>query len=158
MDTTVQICGVDYPSCELIQHNTFCGIKTLEKIFWLFPVCDEGGGEIKSLPPYLPHEIRAVTLEPPDLTQQYPETVKELFVTRRSYFSAATLQKHQSQYRDAFLLTEDQFQKERNRILSEPLEDFAQDPRTREIVWDRLGTVELANQVGYRKKTASSRR
>ena len=149
METTVQICGIEYPSCELIQHTTFCGIKTPEKTFWLFPVCDERGMEIKSLPPYLPRVIRAVTLEPPDLTQRYPETVKELFDTRRSYFGTATLQKYQSQYPDAFLLTEERFQKERNRILSEPLEVFERDPFTRQMIWDRHGTVELANQVGY---------
>lgn len=149
MESTVQICGVDYPSCELIQRGTFSGIKTPEKTFWLFPVCDDGGREIKSLPPYLPRKIRAVTLEPPDLTQQYPGTIKELFDKRRSYFGTATLQKYQSQYPDAFLLTEERFQQERNRILSESLEDFTNDPRTREIVWDRHGTAELANQVGY---------
>ena len=149
METTVQICGVDYPSCELVQHSTFGGIKTPEKTFWLFPVCDDAGREIKSLPPYLPRKIRAVTLEPPDLTKQYPETVRELFDKRRSYFNTATLQKYQSQYPDTLWLTEERFQKERSRILGETLEDFTRDPRARQMIWDRHGTKQLANQVGY---------
>jgi hypothetical protein len=109
MNTTVRICGVDYPASERVQDGTFWGIKTSGKTFWLFPVCDEKGNEIQSLPPYLPCEIKAVTVEPPNLTQQHPETVKKLFEQRRAYFATATLPEYLKQYPNVCWLTAEQF-------------------------------------------------
>ena len=129
MQTTVRICGVEYADCERVQDGEFCGIKTLGKTFWLFPVCDENGGEIQSLPPYLPCVIRAVTVESPDLTKQFPKTVQKIFEKRRDYFAKTTTL-------DCYLKdnpplpeppTEEQFQNDRNRIMSEPLKDFKRD-------------------------------
>ena len=149
MDSTVRIEGVEYAPCEILQSGEYCGIKTPEKTFWVYPVCDDEGREIKSLPPFLPREIRAVTVKSPDLTQRYPETVKEFFDKRRSYFNAATLQTYVNQYPNENRLTEEQFQTARREILNEPMEEFAQDSRTRQMVWDRHGTVALANEMGY---------
>jgi hypothetical protein len=98
MNTTVQIEGVEYAPCEIVQSGDYWGIKTPKMTFWAFPVCDEGGHEIKSLPPFLPREIKGVTTKTPDLTHKHPDTVKRLFEKRRSYFSTATLQTYVSQY------------------------------------------------------------
>ena len=149
MQTSVRIEGVDYTPCEVVRSAAYWGIKTPDKTFWTFPACDHEGNEIKDLPPYLPCEIRPVTNEVPDLTGRYPDTVKDLFCKRRSYFEAATLKEYISQYPHDSFLTEDEFEQARKQILSEPLEKFMLDPLLRLQIWHQHGTQELANQIGY---------
>lgn len=149
MENAVRIEGIEYAPCEIHESGGYWGIKTPEKTFWVFPGCDDEGREVRSLPPFLPVEIRSVTIETPDLTREHPETIKELFDKRRSYFNMATLQTYLSQYPNERWLTEEQFLKARLEILAEPLDDFARSRFARQLIWDRHGTRQLANQHGY---------
>src|SRR5262245_18495336 len=118
MQTTVCICGTEHLACERVQDGAYWGIKTPQKTFWVFPVSDEDGNEVKSLPPYLPRALRKVTLTPPDLTARYPETVKEIFEIRRTYFAAATRTEYLKHSPNECCISADQYEKERSRIVN----------------------------------------
>jgi len=148
---TVRICGIVYSHCERVQDEGHWGIKTPQKTFWLFPVCDEHGRKVQSLPPFLPNEIRPVTIVPPDLTGQYPETVRKIFNIRRKYFTKTI--KYKKYLADNPNLretpTRQQFAKERKRILAESLTEFTRDRDLQLMVWHEHGTTEIAIQYGY---------
>lgn len=127
------------------------GNQNPAKNVWLFPSSDENGNEIQSLPPYLPRVIKSVTVQAPDLTKHFPKTVKKIFELRRKYFTQTTTLDSYLNDNPLFRepTTEEQFRKDRNRIISEPLKDFKQDPLLRLMLWNEHGTAEIANQFGY---------
>jgi len=151
MQSTVRICGVDYPSCERVQDGPYCGIKTPGKTFWLFPVCDDDGRAITTLPPFLPREISPVTNEVPDLTKEYPQTVKTVFEVRQNYYlKTATHKQYLAENPDiSDPPTEEDFEKGRSLILSQSLAEFSVTARARSAVWLKYGTAEIASHHGY---------
>ncbi len=163
---TVRICGQDCPNCEWVDGDSW-GIKTPDTIYWLFPVCDEYGNEVKSHPPQLPAEIGTVIHDTPDLTWQFPETVKELFTQRRGYFTrTTTLAAYRRDHPDTHNRTgkrphaEAAFRKFRKRILAESLENFARRPDTRQKAFVRHGIHHLleGDAAGLAMMLGSNRR
>ncbi|MSU62124.1 MAG: hypothetical protein EXS31_06970 [Pedosphaera sp.] len=151
MQTTVRICGVDYPDCEVVEHGEHWGIKTQGKIFWVFLECDHDGNEITMLPPFLPREIRAVTNQVPDLTGGFPETVKNIFAQRLAYFT-------RTETLEQFLAdrpnicnppTQEEFTQGRKVILAQSLDEFRRTGTAQFDVWLKHGTREIADQHGY---------
>ena len=101
---------------------------------------------------FLPVAIRRVTVEVPDLTKQHEDTVKELFDKRLAYFNRTTTLKNYLQDSPGICnppVDEAAFDVGRKRILAESLDAFARDPLTRQLVWGKHGTHELAAQYGY---------
>lgn len=155
MPNPIRICGVDYPDCSVVCQGKWCGLMTPKSAFWLWPKCDDRGNEINEgnpIPPFPPREIRRITCRIPDLTQQFPDTVKELFKKRLSYFTRTTTLKEYLKGSPGLVnppVDEEAFQAGRQRLLTESLDDFARDRFARELVWHEHGTQEIADQHGY---------
>ena len=89
-----------------------------------------------------------MTTAVPDLTAQYPETVKELYYLQRGYHENLTLENHLQKFPGDSWMTAEQFEEAKARILNQTFKDFSGSARARDHVWQRHGTPQLAEQVG----------
>ena len=124
------------------------GIRAGGRVYWMFPAVRWPDGKFEPLLPIGPTVIRRVTTEVPDLTAQFPETVKVFFDQRRADYAKITQAEHGKKYADDDWLTPEQFEETRKRILAETLEEFTRTRRARDYVWAKHGPPELAGKLG----------
>jgi hypothetical protein len=144
---TIKVDGKDYPYRGLVHAGK--GILTEDRVFIMFPAVRWDGSPVEPLPLIGPREIHRVTARTPDLTQQHPEIVKEIFELRRRYHERITLEEHVKEYPSDGWFTEAEFETARARIMAESLGEFAQTERARHAVWTEHRTPELAERFGY---------
>lgn len=124
-------------------------IKAGGRIFVMFPAARLDGRPLEPLPLIGPCELRRVTTEVPDLTNDHPDTVKKIFEQRRAYYENITRDAHLEQYPNDGWITAEQFKSGRARIIEESLEEFARSEEAKEAVWLAHGTDEMAERFGY---------
>jgi hypothetical protein len=125
------------------------GIRAGGRIFVMYPALGTDAQPIGKLPLVGPYEIRRVTIEVPDLTKDYPETVRRIFEKRRAYYQNVTRVEHLKKYPESDGITRKKFQKAKSQIVAESLDDFTATGRARREVWKHHGTDELAKRSGY---------
>jgi class 3 adenylate cyclase len=124
------------------------GIKSGGHMFLMFPAARSGGLPIDPMPPIGPREIRRVTTEYPDLTAEYPETVKTFYQKRQGYHRGVTYEQWCKEWPQSAWISAEEFERGRQKIVSQTLEEFAKTNRAKERVWNEHGTQEIGDRIG----------
>jgi class 3 adenylate cyclase len=146
---TIKIDGEEQPYDCLTEDRK--GIKSAGRIFYMFPAARGTGGvssSIEPLPPIGPREISRVTVEYPDLTADYPETVKDFYQKRQDYHRDVSYEQWCKDCPQDSWMSREDFERGRQKLLSETLEEFAKTNRVKEMVWREHGTEEMAEKIG----------
>jgi hypothetical protein len=142
---TVKIDGKEYAYLGLSQDCSTINLKGRD--FVMFPAVRSDGDQLE-LPQIGPYEIRQITTMPPDLTGQHHREIKEMFEERKEYYSNANYDEHLKHLsRDAWI-SKDEFEDERQRVLTETFSQFSKSKPVREAIWLKYYDPEKAEEIG----------
>lgn len=146
---TIRIDGEEKPYDGLTEDRR--GIKSDGSIFWMFAAAGGSGGRslpIEPLPPIGPREIWRVTAEYPDLTADHPETVKAFYQKRQDYHRDVSYEQWRKDCPQDAWMSPEEFERGRQKLLSETFEEFAKTNRVKEMIWREHGTEAMAEKIG----------
>jgi hypothetical protein len=150
--TKFKVDGEEFEYCGLTEDRR--GIIVPSGIIWTFPWVRTSKAHVLARPvdrlePYAPSQLHRVTFDYPDLTPEFPHTVVEAYERQRTYHRNVSFDEHVKNYPDDRAFGSEEFEQARQRIVAQPVEEYARSREAKTAVWQKHGSNEMAAKHGY---------